>query len=209
LWSENQGALATAGQQYEKALELAPQSPTALVAYARFHDRQGHAEEAARLYERARAAAPDNTLVLNDLGLYWARRGQWEPALEALNEAVQREPKSARYCNNLAAVLVQTGRIEDAVAVLRVVYPEPVVQYNTGYLLYLQQDFDRAAWHFRQASQLAPSFAAAREMLEQLDSPAARMAILTRPASARATGGGEVWPPDRQSRPPRKLPPVQ
>jgi hypothetical protein len=59
LWSENQGALATAGQQYEKALELDPRSAMALVAYARFHDRLGHVDEATQLYERALAAAPE------------------------------------------------------------------------------------------------------------------------------------------------------
>jgi Flp pilus assembly protein TadD len=209
----------------------------ALVAYARFHDRLGHVDEATQLYERALAAAPENALVLNDLGLFRARRGEWDLALEALNKAVQFDQKNARYRNNLAAVLVQTGRVEEAVAVLRVVHPEPVAQYNIGYLLYLQRDFDRATWHFRQASQQAPTFTAAREMLEQIEqsrqelgradagsrrdglrtagagpSPSqagARTAALGRAVPTRAAGEGVVWPPDRPDGLPRKLPAVQ
>ena len=167
-WSEDQGAISKAQQQYAKALELDPENVQTLVAFARFQDRQGRDDEALQLYRQANSVAPNNVLVLNDVGLFQARRRNFAPALEALRQAVQLEPQSIRYRNNLAGVLVQAGQANEAVSVLRAVHSEAIAKLNVGHFLYMEKNYSEATAYFRQASQLDPSLVAARDMLNQI-----------------------------------------
>jgi Flp pilus assembly protein TadD len=167
-WAEDQDAPHIAQAQYEKALELDPDNAHALVAFARFQDRQGNGDEALQLYKRALAAAPESQVVLNDMGIFYARRRELDSSLDFLSKAVQLAPDNVRYRNNLAGVLVMSGRPEDAVVVLQTIHPNAVAHMNVGHFLYMEKDVRGAASYFQQASQLDPSLVAARELLRRI-----------------------------------------
>jgi tetratricopeptide (TPR) repeat protein len=219
-WSESQNAALTAKQQYEKALELDPNSVTALVGYARFHDRQGHPDESLRLYERARQIAPQNAMVWNDLGLLHVRRGNVSAALDALQRAVSLDAKNPRYRNNLAATWIEAQRPAEALAVLRGFYPEANALFNVGYLLYLKQDLTQAADYLQAARAADPTLVAAQHMLQQMQLSGGPLSAPGRPGqpsvytaarSETRDGPADATPirmPALDSVPLRKLPPA-
>lgn len=167
-WSEKQGAIPAAKQQYEKALQLDPRDVNALLAFARFQDRQGNGDEALRLYQQAQAVAPTNTTVLNDLGLFHARRGNTGESLEMLQQAVRLDPRNVRYRNNLAAALIESRRVAEAIDVLRAVHPEATALFNAAYLLSLKNETQQSAALLEQSLRIDPSLVAAQDMLRTL-----------------------------------------
>ncbi len=175
-YSENQGSIAQARQQFERALELDPRNVNTLVAFARFHDRQGHADEALRRYQQARSLAPTNTMVLNDLGLFHARRGDLATSLETLQQAVRLDPRNVRYRNNLAAALIESQRVTEAVDVLRAVHPEATALFNAACLLSRKNETQQAAALLEQSLRIDPSLVAANQMLRQLRTSDAMLA---------------------------------
>jgi tetratricopeptide (TPR) repeat protein len=225
--SEAQGAIPTARQQYERALEMAPRDVNSLVAFARFQDRHDRPDEALRLYQQARAVAPTNTIVLNDLGLFHARRGNLTESLEILKQAVRLDPRNVRYRNNLAAALIESRRVTEAIDVLRGVHPEATALFNAACLLSMQNQTQQASALLEQSLRINPSLVAAQDMLRQLQGPAPSPAA---PAVLPSTADGPAWSTARretaqlwESRPtnsasdplttsgllPRKLPPVE
>ena len=179
--SESQGAISAARQQYEKALELDPHNVTALIAFARFQDRQDRADEALRLYQQAQAAAPTNTMVLNDLGLFHARRGNLAASQDALQQAVRLDPRNVRYRNNLAAALIESRRVTEAIDVLKVVCPEATALFNAACLLSMQNETQQAAALLEQSLRINPSLVAAEDLLRQLRGPAPSLAAPSLP----------------------------
>jgi Tfp pilus assembly protein PilF len=175
-WSENQGTIEQAEQQFERALALDPRNVNTLIAFARFHDRQGNADEALRRYQQARSLAPTNTIVLNDLGLFHARRGDLAASLDALQQAVRLDPRNVRYRNNLAAALIESRRVSEAVDVLRAVHPEATALFNAACLLSMKNETQQAATLLEQSLRIDPSLVAASQMLRSLRSPDATLA---------------------------------
>ena len=175
-WSESQGAIPAAKQQYEKALALDPRDVNTLIAFARFQDRQGHGDEALRLYQQAQCLAPTNTTVLNELGLLQARHGSLDASLETFRQAVRLDPRNVRYRNNLAAALIESRRVAEAIDVLRAVHPEATALFNTAYLLSLRNETQQAAALLEQSLRIDPSLVAAQDMLQKLRGPTASIA---------------------------------
>ncbi len=178
-WSENQGTIEQAEQQFERALALDPRNVNTLIAFARFHDRQGNADEALRRYQQARSLAPTNTTVLNDLGLFHARRGDLAASLDALQQAVRLDPRNVRYRNNLAAALIESKRVSEAVDVLRTVHPEATALFNVACLLSMKNETQQAASLLEQSLRIDPSLVAASQMLQGIRN---RDTMLAQPA---------------------------
>jgi Tfp pilus assembly protein PilF len=195
--AENQGDMANAARQYERALEADPRSFNALVSYARLLDRGGKSDDALGLYQRAQQVAPQQALVWNDMGLLHARRGELMPALAAMNQAVALQPANVRYRNNLAAALVQSQQPQEAVRALEAVHPKAVACQNVGYLLYLHRNPGLAAEYFVQATRLDPSLAAAQQMLAKLRGSAAprNEPAVSSPAAAPELAAPRLNPP--------------
>jgi tetratricopeptide (TPR) repeat protein len=185
-YSEQQGRLDAARQQYEKALELAPEDTGTLLEFARFYDRQQQTAAAVDLYQQAERTAPNNATLLNDWGLCLARAGQIQPALDRFQRAVALQPSNIHYRNNLANVLIADGRQADALETLRAVHPLAIAHYNLGYLLSQQNKPEEAALHLQEAMQLDPSLAPAREMLARVRA-STRSAALPPPSSSAST----------------------
>lgn len=181
---ENRGDVDAAKQQYQKALEAAPDDLTALVGCARLFDRQDEFAEAEKYYRRAVTAHPDSGLARNDLALCYARQEKLEPAINEMRTAVRIVPDKKLYRNNLAAMLVQVGRLDEAYDHLSVAHSPAVAHYNLGYLLYQGNDRVGAQRHFALALEADPSLTPARQMLDQLSARPSPNRQSNKPASA-------------------------
>jgi Tfp pilus assembly protein PilF len=165
---EEQGKLADAQVQYQRAVEAEPSDLIALISLARLHDRQGQKAQALEVYHRAAKAHPGNALVHNDVGLFFARQKQWQPAADSLAKAIALQPTNAKYRNNLATILVELDKPEQALSQLAAVHPEAAAHYNLASLLKNKGETDLAARHLQRCLDLDPSLGDAREMLAQL-----------------------------------------
>lgn len=183
---EKNGNFIGAGEQYQKALKVAPDNLVALLCYAHLLDRQNKLDQATQLYQRAVRAHPHEASAHNDLGLCYARRRMLNESIASLSDAVRLQPNRELYRNNLATVLIEQNRPDEALKQLQAVQADAVAHYNVGYLLQQHKQDQLAANYFSRAAQLDPSFAAAHDwslrMAERAQgatgAPVARMAAV-------------------------------
>ena len=173
--SEVKGDFAGATQQYERALQVAPNDLNALVSIARLHDRQGKFDAAVQAYQRAANAHPKSPLVHNDLGLCFARQQQYDKSARELQLATQLQPENAMYRNNLATVLLELGHEQEAFQQLAAVSKPATAHYNLAYLLHQRGKNDAAAQHLQEALALDRTLAPAADLLATIR-PAAELA---------------------------------
>jgi Tfp pilus assembly protein PilF len=162
---EVKGDFAGAAQQYERALQVAPNDLNALVSLARLYDRQDKYDAAIQTYQRAANAHPKSPLVHNDLGLCFARHQQFDKSAQELQLATQLQPQNAMYRNNFATVLLEQGRERDAFQQLAAVNQPAAAHYNLAFMLHQRGNNDAAAVHLREALAIDNSFAAAGQLL--------------------------------------------
>ena len=176
---ETYGNIPSAEQAYSKALQLQPKHVEVAIGYGRMLDRQEKFADATRVYLQATQEHPNNAVVYNDLGLCFARQSRLNDSIVALSRAIQLQPENRLYRNNAATVLVEMNRLDDAYTHLAAVHGEGVSHYNLGVLLYERGQVQRARIHFARALEMDPTFAPAREMLDQMDQ---QRAVSARPA---------------------------
>jgi Tfp pilus assembly protein PilF len=160
---EKAGNFDAAAEQYQKALKKAPSDVPALLGYAHLLDHQNKLAEATTQYQKAIKANPKESAAYNDLGLCLARRGSVSDAGKAVAKAVELQPDRVLYRNNLAKLLVEQNRPDEALAQLRAVHAEAISHYNLAIMLDEHKQDSLAEAHFRQALELDPSFAQARD----------------------------------------------
>jgi tetratricopeptide (TPR) repeat protein len=165
---ESRGNFEAAAAEYDKALEAEPKDLSALVGYARLHDRQQNFVEAERLYHEATTVDASSALVWNDLGLCYARQRKHQQAVNSLDKAIHLQPQNQMYRNNVATVLVEMGQVDKAWAHLTAANPPAVAHYNMGYLLNKQGQRQLAVQHLQLAIAADGSLAAAEQLLAQL-----------------------------------------
>lgn len=169
---ESRGNFEAAAAEYDKALKSEPKDLSALVGYARLHDRQQNFAEAERLYHEATTVDASSALVWNDLGLCYARQRKHQPAISSLDKAIQLQPQNQMYRNNAATVLVEMGQVDKAWSHLSAANPPAVAHYNMGYLLNKQGQRQLAMQHLQRAIAADGSLAAAEQLLAQLEGQA-------------------------------------
>jgi tetratricopeptide (TPR) repeat protein len=165
---EQQGDVAQARKNFQKALTMWPGQVEVLRAAARMEDRQGNLPLAENLYQQAVAANPQHPGALNDLGLCLAREGKLQPSLQALEQAVQLQPMKALYRNNAATVLVEMHQDQRALAHLAAVHGAADANYNLGQLLVERNRAADAAPYFQAALQQNPGMQQAQVALAKL-----------------------------------------
>jgi tetratricopeptide (TPR) repeat protein len=136
--------------ELQRAVQLAPSDPRALVALGQLQaERQNHAEAVASL-RKAQALQPDNAEIAYDLGLALRLAGDLDGAAVALRSAIDRGHRVAEARRALGLVLRQKGDLEGAVTELRAVVAaernDPEAQHLLGVtLLKLSQPEDGIA----------------------------------------------------------------
>jgi len=128
------GELEQAEESYLKALELAPNFPTARFNYARLLRKMGRLDEAIEQFRRAAAAGstrmtgePVSRLadVHFQLAHALSAKGDYADAVEHYRESIRLDPtlNPGRVQFNLAVMLEKLGRMEEARAAFRAALP--------------------------------------------------------------------------------------
>ena len=189
--SEQAGNVQQATAQYERAIDVDPNSLDALRGYAHLQDRQGDFDQAIPLYKRAIQAHPEHAGARNDFGLCLARAGRLPESAAALAQAVQLQPERALYRNNLATVLAEQGDSEAALAHWTTTQGPAIAHYNLARLLQRGGSQQEAAAHFRIALQLDSNLTQARDALAQVAPAPTQTAVRPAgPARVPAQAGG-------------------
>ncbi len=105
-------------EQWEKALAIEPEHPSALRGLAKALRRTGD-ERTRGVYERAVAADPESTSLRRELAGLLEDAGDIQGAEGVLRAGIEAVPQSARLWEALAVFLNDHDRAEDGVAVLR------------------------------------------------------------------------------------------
>ncbi|MBN2497523.1 MAG: tetratricopeptide repeat protein [Deltaproteobacteria bacterium] len=166
----------------ERAIQLRPDNPEALVALGDIYFRVGKWQMARKSYLQAVGLNPFYLEAHMRMAELCEARGDHEGALQAYEKVVLLEPDNVRHRHAYADALARTGRLEDAVAAL-----EAILLYNPDELetlirvarLYLALAEKRPARRVdyrqrgldcvRQAQELSPDNQALRELLDSLE----------------------------------------
>lgn len=103
---------------YEKALEVAPQSPGIHYKLAEMQARQGRYKDAQYYAEKALDLDPDNLFYLRLLAALYSQNNEHEPAIKMLQRGLKAHPQEADLYQLLTGEYVQTGKNNDALKVL-------------------------------------------------------------------------------------------
>lgn len=154
--------------ELERALELRPDHPGALLERASLAREDGDPAEELALLRRAAAAAPANGLAWKRLGSALGPSGDLAGALEAFERARANGLEDAELLHNQGTALARAGRPAEACERLRAALAlEPDnagTHYNLADALEALGMRAEAIEHFERARELAPDLPAAQRL---------------------------------------------
>jgi Tfp pilus assembly protein PilF len=184
---EQQGAATEAAAAYQEALKLDPDRGDAWLRLAVLNDREGKFQESAGMYQKALAARPDDPSVYCDRGYSLYLQGRFADAERDLRQAIALRPEHARSHTNLGMVLARTDRAAEALEEFRKAgCADADAHCNLAFALTLERCWPEARAQYQQALALAPSSAAARKGLQQVDALVAKAEAARSEATAAA-----------------------
>jgi protein O-mannosyl-transferase len=165
----NLGNRAAAKAQFEKALQIQPSFPNALINLANILRSEGRATEAIAYYERALSLKPDIPEALVDLANVLREQGRIQEAIARSERALELKPFYAEGYNCLALCVAQSGNLEGAIKwylqALELKPDFPEADYNLANALFLLGRENEAIARYRKALQLSPTLAEAHNGL--------------------------------------------
>ncbi|TFG92644.1 MAG: tetratricopeptide repeat protein [Myxococcales bacterium] len=149
-----QNRLQPAREALERAVELDPESASALYWLAVVYDLQDDHVRARELAERAHGLSPKDARIVNNLGVSYLTSGEFEKAEEAFRAAILLDPaEDAAVHNNLGLAVGRQGRYDEAMAEFRRAGTEQAALNNLGYLYYLNGEHAKAIDQFERSLQ--------------------------------------------------------
>jgi Flp pilus assembly protein TadD len=125
--------------QYQKALQINPDSAEAHNNLGSALLQKGSVDEALAHCQRALQIKPDSAEVHNNLGNALLQKGRVDEAIAQYQQALQIKPDNAKAHNNLDNALLQKGRVDEAIAhyqkALQIKPDSPDVLNNLAWLL--------------------------------------------------------------------------
>ncbi len=143
-------------EDYEKALELAPDNERALTGYARVMFRKANYNEAADVYERLLLLYPDNNNYMLNRAVCLVNIEDYENALKILFQMNYENPDDDRILRVFAWALTCDGKLEQADKIFRQLISMEKCHgndyQNYGYCLWLMGRIKESAESFRRYS---------------------------------------------------------
>ncbi len=113
------GNAQTAQQEFQKALELDPQSDTALNGLARTYEEMEEPDQAQKVYRQAIELRPNYWANYYALANFLVRRAEYGQAATVLREAVAKFPANSFLARRLGVVYFLEGKFDEAAATFR------------------------------------------------------------------------------------------
>lgn len=156
LYKQQHGWYEQAAQDFNRALELAPNDAEAWNRLASAYAGMNRTDEAIATYQKAIAALPDYYAPYMELGTFYLNRGQFHEAEGLYRQATAVAPGFARGHMDLGLALKQQGRLQAAEQSLLTslqLLPSPSVLTNLGALYYQEERYSEAARYFERSVQ--------------------------------------------------------
>jgi tetratricopeptide (TPR) repeat protein len=144
-----QGKLAAAIDQFQKAISLDAKYFPARLNLAYAYEKMNRIEEAVEAYRAAIDAQPQNFFAHNNLGVLYDKKGLYDSAITEFKTALEIEPGNSMARKNLeiaeknkAVIEKRTARIESAEKEARAKPNDPRASYNLArtYAFYGQKE---------------------------------------------------------------------
>ena len=138
------------------ALELAPESAIALLAKSSYEQQVGSRDQALEIAQALVASNPDLDLAWRHLGELLQVQGDLEGGREAYTQAVDARPYVTLALGQRAFIAARLDDMDAARADLKrlagsVYRDHPDVTFTSGYVAFLEGDYERAALLFEQS----------------------------------------------------------
>jgi tetratricopeptide (TPR) repeat protein len=168
-----------------RAVQYAPESPSAANTLGTLLQSLGYAKEAKEWYGRALALDPQAWYALNNL--CYAAIMTRELAIDMCNAAVNAAPDAAAPRNNLALAHAAAGDLDGAQKWFRRAGDTAEAHYNYGVTLMGRGEYARAAEEFQRALQMNSSHPQAAIRVRQALSASAKASASAQVATADKT----------------------
>ena len=113
-------------------------------------------KRAVMAYERALVVNPEMADVYNNLGYSYFLQGKLESSIDAFQKAIHQGNQNPKYHNNLALAYAKRGHYAKAFAEFKIAGNEARAHYNIAQIYYQVGEFDKARYHFDEATSIAP-----------------------------------------------------
>lgn len=173
-----------------------PKNFDALIYLARLSTLTGDREAAFAYYDKATHLKPNQADLMYEMAKCHIKFGEWDPAIRLLELALKTKPDNSVYRMHLGITMILSGRTDEGYALLEKGMPPARAHYcAASAFLYLKRP-DQAREHLMLALQADPNFAAATQMLTQMNSPQPPAAPQALPDSLQDFGNTPSQPVD-------------
>jgi DNA-binding winged helix-turn-helix (wHTH) protein/tetratricopeptide (TPR) repeat protein len=157
--ARSRGDLHAAARELRAALALEPDANDVLLDLASVYGAMGLAQKAEETYEHVIRIHPLCAVCFDQYGIYYKKAGRLEDAVTMHRRAIAIDADSSQFHSNLAVSLMLLGRFRESIVPLTkalAISRDNEVLSNLGYAEYLVGDYEAAAQHFLDATELAP-----------------------------------------------------
>jgi len=143
------GRLDLSAGHFRKAIQIAPDQPSAKLLLAMQLDEQGQRQEARQLYEQLLKMQPNNVVVLNNLAYIMAESGtELDQALTLAQRAKQAQPEEINVADTLGWIYIKKNLSDSAINIYKdLIRRQPqrsTFHYHMGMALFQKGDRTQA-----------------------------------------------------------------
>ena len=151
------GKYEEAVKQYQRALEIDPNSDYVLGQLADAYQKLGNPAAAESAYKKAISLRPNYWAVYSGLGAIYAGQARYPEAAEMFKKVVELAPDNYSGYSNLGAIYLLQGHYEDAISHLKrsiELRPSANAYSNLGTAYFALRQFSKAADSYQQGVKL-------------------------------------------------------
>jgi len=168
-YSETQGSLQAAIEQYEEALRINPKHTPSLYRLGLVYSQAKRYPEAIAVWNRYIAATNQSAIGYSNLAYCEELSGDGQSAETSYQAGIARDPHNQPCRVNFGLMLARQGRIEEAKQQFSAVLSPAQVHYNLASVFQQQGKKTAARAEYLEAIKADPKFADAQTRLAELD----------------------------------------
>ena len=157
LVADGTGQYKDAAAEYQRAVDLEPNSEDAYIGLALAYEHQGLTSKAEQTYQTARDLHPQSWIAANSLGNFYLRQNDYEKAAKLFQRVTELAPEGYAGYVNLGVAYTKLHRYAEALDTLKKslsLRPSYAAYVNIGTVYWNQHDFKQAAAYSEEALKL-------------------------------------------------------